>query len=212
MSEQPPSVAPATSVAATVQPSALVPDVDDIDGSLRQIEHVPSERPVGAQGSAQRGLRDLRLAHQKQVGVIRRQGVVERRLNYVARSSRPHDPWRDDDGKVGLVLLIRGAAEQRAEHRDIPQPRELLQVGLAYGLQQTSDHEALAVTQLNGRVSAPNNERRDGNPVSNQHRMIWIDLAHFRLDHDIDQAILEDRWREGETDTVLLVVDGNRVE
>ena len=172
---------------------------------------MPGEQPAAAQGRAERGFGDFGLAHQEEVGVISRQGIVERRLDWIVGSRWAHDPRRDNDSEVGLVLLIRRAAEQRAEHGHIAQPRELLQIGLAHGLQQAADHEALAVAQLHHRAGAPDDE--GGHlKVADRYRMVRVDLAHFRLNHHVDHAVLEHRRRERKSDTVLLVIDRDAVE
>src|SRR5262245_28737814 len=107
--------AAAASVAATNWRRRLVLADDDIDASLFwQIEDVADERPLVAKREPRVCWRDLRLAHQEEVDVVRRQSLVERRLDHVAGSGRLDDARRHDDGEIGLVLLIGGAAEQRA--------------------------------------------------------------------------------------------------
>src|SRR6266446_6529132 len=151
MSEQAPRTTAATSVAATVRPMVLVLDHDDIDFTpFRQIEDVTDEPLLVAEREPEIGRRDLWLAHQEQIDVVGRQRIVERGLDRIAWSRRTHDPRRDDDGEIGLLLLIGGAAEQRAEHRDIADPGDLVLRGRADIQKQTAEHEALAVAQLDG--------------------------------------------------------------
>ena len=99
------------------------------------------------------------LAHQEEVDVVRRQRGVERRLEGVAGPRRAHQARRHDDGEVGFLLLIGRAAEQRAEHRHVAEPGQLLLRGRADALQQAGDHEALAVAQLDRGVGAPHDQR-----------------------------------------------------
>src|SRR5438270_11245318 len=122
MSEQPPRMVPATSAAAAVR-LTLVLDGNDMLGSLRKVENVPGEQPAAAQGRAERGLGDFGLAHQEEVGVVSRQGIVERRLHWIIGPRWAHDPRRDDAGEAGRVLLIRPAAEPRAQRGAVAQPR-----------------------------------------------------------------------------------------
>src|SRR5882724_3812761 len=123
MSEQPPSTAPQDTIitASSLPPASAfdfsVLDLNDIGPLLVQIEDVTHEGPLVTDREARLRWRDLVLAHQKEIDVVCRQGVVERRLDRIARTRRPHQARRDDDGKVGLVLLVLLAREQRAEHR-----------------------------------------------------------------------------------------------
>src|SRR6476660_6918440 len=105
MSEQPPRTAPS----ATTVARALVLADDDIGVSLRQIDDVTRERTHGARDLAHLVARNFALAHQEEVRVVARQRIVEWRLDGIARSRRPHQAWRDDDGEIGFVLLV-GAA------------------------------------------------------------------------------------------------------
>src|SRR5262249_12451065 len=71
---------------------------------LRQIEHVPGERPVPGNRNLRRGRRELLgfllgdfgLAEQEEVDVIRLHRVVGRRLEQVAGARRAHEARRDD--------------------------------------------------------------------------------------------------------------------
>src|SRR6266545_6296443 len=154
MSEQPPATAPSASTAA----SALVLDRDDMSASLGQIEDVAAERPLSAGDGTHGRARALALSGQEEVGVVPRQRVVERRLDRVARTRRTYQAGRDDDGEVGLILLVGPAREQLAEHRHVAEPRHLLLVGLADVLQQPADHEALAVAQLDRGAGATHDQ------------------------------------------------------
>ncbi len=64
--------------------------------------------------------RDLGLPQQEEIDVIRRQGVVGRRLDFIAWPRRAHEVRRDNDGKVCFVLLIGLAGEQRTQHGTLP--------------------------------------------------------------------------------------------
>src|ERR1039458_8213392 len=119
-SEQPASVA---STAASAAKRMTLLD-DRIGYPLRHIEHVPGEWPVACGGNTSGGgrerarlfPRDLGLAEQEEIRVVWRQRVVSRRLDHVARARRTHEMRRDDDGEIGLVLLIGLTGEQRAQH------------------------------------------------------------------------------------------------
>src|SRR4051794_25535402 len=134
MSEQPPSVAPRTA-STTHTPGMLrlisapdlsardfvasdvsvrdvsvlyisVLDLDDIGPLLAHIQHVTDELLLVTDCKPHLGRRDLVLAHEEEVDVVRGQGVVERRPDQIARPRRPHEARRHDDGEIGLVLLI----------------------------------------------------------------------------------------------------------
>src|SRR5260370_14165823 len=100
MSEQPPSVAARIGPmsASRTQPPGivwptLVLDLDDIGPLLTHIQHVTDEWPLVTGCKPHLGRRDLRLAHQEEIDIVRRQRVIERRLDHVARPRRPHDAW-----------------------------------------------------------------------------------------------------------------------
>ncbi len=153
--------------------------------------------------------RYLHLADQEEVGVVGRQRAVERRLDHVARRRRPHEMRRDDDGEIGLVLLVGLRREQRPQHRHAAEPRQLLDLVMVLGLQQAADDEALAVAQFDGGGGAPHDQRRHRNVVGHRHLMGGVDLADLRLDLHVDQAVVEHGRGEGEADAVFLVGDGH---
>src|SRR5947207_4516988 len=130
MSEQALSTAesaPAPTIAATNWRTILIFADDDIDPSLFwQIENVADERLLMPQREASIDRRNLRLAHQKQVGIVRRQCLVQRRLDDVAGTRRLDDVRRHDDGEISLVLLVGRAAEQGAEYRQVADPGNLV--------------------------------------------------------------------------------------
>src|SRR5262245_3764359 len=215
-SEQPPSItkrAPRASVR-----SALLNG--RIGFPLRQIKHVPDKRfAVGNDDGRiqKRGLTrllpgDLGLSHQEEVDVIRRQGVVGRRLDLITRPRRTHEMRRDNDGEVGFVLLVGLAGEQRAQHRYAAKPGQLIDRVLVVGLQQATDYEALAITQFDGGGGAAYDQRRHCNTAADGNRVGRVELADLRLDLHVDQAVAEHSRRESKTDTILLVVDGDLAE
>src|SRR6202035_1902975 len=103
--------------------------------------------------------------------------------------------------------LVRGAAEQRAEHRDVAEPGQLILVGLAGVLQQAAEHETLAVAQFHRGRGLAHRQRRDRDAAGDGYAVSRIELAHVRLDHEIDLAAAEHGGREGEADAVFLVFD-----
>src|SRR5262249_47596188 len=133
MSAQPPRAAPRATTVARV----LVLADDDIVASLRKIEHMSRKIEhmagiwqLGAHGGTQASARELGLAFKEEVGIVARHRIVERRLDRVAGPRWPHQPGRDDDGEIGLVLQERPACKQRTEHRHVAEPGYLLLVGL----------------------------------------------------------------------------------
>src|SRR6185295_7456777 len=96
--------------------------------------------------------RQLRLAEQEEVGVVRRPRCVERRAQHVAGPRRPHEARRHDDDEVGLFLLIGRAARERAKDRHVGEPGKLTLIDRIARLQETGDREALAVAQFDRRV------------------------------------------------------------
>ncbi len=190
-------------------PSIL--DLNDIGALLAQIENVTHERLLVTGSEPRVGGRDLVLAHEEEVDVVRRQRVVERRLDRIAGPGRPHQARRDDDGEIGLVLLIALAREQRTEHRHVAEPGHLVLRGGALVLQQAAQREALAVAQLDSRGGAPHDQRRH-RIAGDLHGMALVELADLGLDLEIDQSITQHGRSEGEPHAVLLVVDGDGAE
>src|SRR5262249_15165222 len=215
-SEQPPSMAkraPRASVRSTLLNGR-------IGLPLRQIKHVADKRFAVRNYDGRIQERefacllpaDLALSHQEEVDVIRRQGVIGRRLDLIARPRRTHEMRRDNDGEIGFILLVGLAGEQRAQHRYAAKPRQLIDRVLVVGLQQAADHEALAVAQFDGGRGAAYDQCRHCNAATDGDRVGRIDLADLRLDLHVDQAVPEDSRCESKPDTILLVVDGNLAE
>src|SRR4051812_43811656 len=158
MSVQAPSKVVAAS--ARIAPRALLGDdlARDIALSLRDIEDVADRRRAAVRDALEAALHrhgDFRLAEQEEFRIVRRARIVERRAQHVTGTGRAHEVWRDDDDQVGLSLLIRGAACERAEDRHVREPRQLLLVRRIDRLQQAGNREALAVAQLYRGIGAP---------------------------------------------------------
>src|SRR6185437_1277863 len=113
-SEQPAS---AVSSAASASPRSVL--LDGRIGYSPEIEHVPGEWTIAGGGNTGRGgceserlrPRDFVLAQQEEVRIIGWQRIVGRRLDHVAWPRRTDQMRRDDDDKVGLVLLVGLAGE-----------------------------------------------------------------------------------------------------
>src|SRR5262249_13224080 len=61
---------------------------------------------------------------------------------------RPHEVWRDQDHQLALVVLELVRAEQRAEDRNITDPRNLRDLLVSGVLQQPGERKALAAGQV----------------------------------------------------------------
>src|SRR5437016_4330003 len=160
--------APSSVVAASarIAPLALLRDdlARDIALSLRDIEDMADRRRAAVRAALEAALHrhgDFRLAEQEEFRIVRRPCAIERRAQHVARPGRTHEPRRHDDDEVGLFLLIRRAACECAEYRNVGEPGQLLLVGRIDRLQQAGDREALSVAQLHRGVGAAHDQRRD---------------------------------------------------
>src|SRR5262249_53914794 len=123
-------------------------DLHDIgDAFLAHIEDVTDEPALVPDGEPRIGGGNLGVNHPEEIDVICRQRVVERRLDRVAQASWPDQTRRDNDREIGLVLFVLRAAEQRAEHRDIAEPGQLILGRTADILQEAADDKALAISQ-----------------------------------------------------------------
>ena len=125
----------------------------------------------------------------------------------IARARRLDEMRRDNDDEVGFLLLILRAAQERAEHRHVADPRKLFQVGVIDVLQQPGHGEALAVAQLDGRVGAPHDQarNRDG---ADLHHVGGIELTDLGFDFEIDLPVAEHSGCERQPDAELLPFDG----
>src|ERR1700732_3767734 len=103
MSEQPASTPPAMA-ARTRTPTArrtdLILDRDHIGDSFWKIEDMTDIGLPLADSHADVSRRDLGLAHEKEIDVVCRQRVVERRLDRGPGRDRPHQMRRDDDRQI----------------------------------------------------------------------------------------------------------------
>src|SRR5258708_4049979 len=73
-------------------------------------------------------LADVHLAVEEEVNVIGRQTGFKRRGQLLTRRRGGDQARRNDDHQVGFLLLVRRAAEQRAKHRNRPDPGHLRDV------------------------------------------------------------------------------------
>src|SRR5215207_1809354 len=125
MSEQPAS-RPA-SVSAAASRRRPYPSIDRIASPLRKVKHVAAVRTAFcAGGLARKAAGGLGLAQKKQVAVVHRKRGIKRRTYGVAGRGGADQPGRHYDGEIGFLFLIRSAAEQGAEYRNVAQPRQLL--------------------------------------------------------------------------------------
>src|SRR6185436_8771432 len=105
-------------------------------------------------------------------------------------------------------------AEQRADDRDLADPRHLA-LQLAIGrLQEPGDSETLPVAKFNDRVSPPGYESGDryAAQIARRgcaYRSGRIKLAHFGLQRHMDQAVLQHDRRESQFDAKLLVFNSD---
>src|SRR5262249_21123667 len=154
------------------------------------------------------GLSLLHLTHQEKIDVIGGNVIVERTCQLLPRHGRSDEMGRDDDHQVRLHFLELLAAEQRAEDRHRADPGKLRDVAPIVGLQQAGDREALAVTQLDRGARLALVDRWDIE-AGYGHGLRKVELAHRRREAQIDDAIGQDRRREGQLQAERLVLDGN---
>ena len=90
-----------------------------------------------------------------------------------------------------------------------PSPRQLIDVVGAVALQQAAEHEALTVAQFQrGRGLARGQARHKS--AGDGHAVGLVDLAHLRLDDEIDHAVAQHRRGEGQADAVGLEAERRR--
>src|SRR5262249_28790359 len=150
----------------------------------------------------------LHLTHQEKIDVIAGKVIIERTCQFLPRHGRSDEMGRDDDHQVRLQLLELLAAEQCAEDRHRADPGKLRDVAPIVGLQQAGDREALAVTQLDRGARLALVYRRDIE-AGYGHGSRKVELAHRWREAQIDDAVFQDRGREGQLHTERLGLDGN---
>src|SRR5215831_143289 len=150
----------------------------------------------------------LHLTHQEKIDVIGGKVIIERTCQLLPRHGRSNEMGRDDDHQVRLHLLELLAAEQRAEDRHRADPGKQRDVAPIVSLQQAGDREALAVTQLDRGARLALVYRRDIE-AGYGHGSRKVELAHRWREAQIDDAVFQDRGREGQLHTERLVLDGN---
>src|SRR3546814_850464 len=87
-----------------------------------------------------------RLAKQNALDVSRSLGSIGRQPDG-GRRDRLHQIWRDDDDEFGFLTAEAAGTEQRADDRQIAEPRRLVGGVVADVFQQAADAEALSGTK-----------------------------------------------------------------
>src|SRR5262249_27830528 len=146
----------------------------------------------------------LHLTHQEKIHVIARNGAIERTGQLLPRQGRSDEMGRDDDHQVCVRRHECLAAEQRAEHRHRADPGKLRDVAPMVSLQKAGNRETLAVTQLDRGARLAFVDRRDVE-AGYGHGLRKVELAHRRREAQIDDAVFQDRRREGQLHTERLV-------
>src|SRR5215467_13253003 len=154
------------------------------------------------------GLSLLHLTHQEKIDVIAGNVIIEWTCQLLPRHGRSDEMGRHDDHQVRLHFLELLAAEQRAEDRHRADPGQLRDVAPIVSLQQAGDREALAVTQLDRGARLTLVDRWDIE-AGYGHGLRKVELAHRRREAQIDDAVVQDRRREGQLHAERLVLDGN---
>src|ERR1041385_2216466 len=134
ISVHPPSAVAAAS--ARIAPRKLFCDIDGLP--LGDVEDVADRGRAPIRAAANAAIHrhgDLRLAEQEELGIVRGLGGIERRAQHVTRARRTYQARRHDDDEVGFILLVGGAARERAEHRHVGKPGQLLLIGCVVCLQ-----------------------------------------------------------------------------
>ena len=194
MSEQPASVHAERERSATRQRERSILDRRHWSLPFRQIEHVPGERPLLGGGdraagvSAWPGVTSVLPIRKKSTsfgGRVSSSGV----LIGVAGPRRPHETRRHDDGEIGLVLLVRLAGEQRAEHRHAAEPWQLLDAWFWLLFCNRPPITKLWPSRSSTVVEARRTISAGTEMPCDRTGMAVVELAHFRLDLDVDQAV-----------------------
>src|SRR4051812_22984588 len=113
--------------------------------SLADVEDVAERSRAAVDASLEAVLHrfgDFCLPEQEEIRIVGGPRAVERRAQHVTGTCRAHEARRHDDDEVCFLLLVRGAAGQRTEHRHVGKPGELLLVLRIDALQQAGDREA----------------------------------------------------------------------
>src|SRR5689334_9659203 len=116
---------------------------------------------------------------------------------------------RGDDHQQFALLTVDGVvAEERAQNRDIAQPRKFVHLGIVAGADQAADDEAFAVGQGDAGVGTAYGQRRNYR-AGDAHGVGEVQFTDFRRHLQGDTVFLDDGWRQSQADTELLVLDGD---
>ena len=97
--------------------------------------------------------------------------------------------------RIGLVLLVRGTAEQRTKHGDRANPRYLIEVADILCGEEAGDGKALPVPELDRRNCFPLGQRWD-HCTLNLYGICEIEFADRRENSKIDGASRQHSRRE----------------
>src|SRR5207237_704046 len=112
-----------------------------------------------------------------------------------ARRSATHDLRRDHDDELGLVLLIRAAAEQIPEDRNVADAGDLLHRAVQRVVHQTGNRERLPILQFDFGFRAARRQRRHAEPIERD-RVAEIERADLGTDLEVDEIAAKHRRRE----------------
>ena len=122
---------------------------------------------------------------------------------------------RDDEHQFGAVGLEIAAAEQGAQHGNLAQHRQRLDIRGHIVLDQAADGKALAVEQLHRGGGAPRGKRRQDGAAGGAARgdadAVLVQFRHFRRHLQVDAPAIEHGGRELDGDTEFLFFQSDLV-
>src|SRR5690242_20541445 len=133
-------------------------------------------------------LGELRIATEKEVGIITRQRAIEWRRQSLSRRGWLHQMRRNNHHKICFVFEITIAAEQRSQYRDRAKPGNLVSVTQVVCLQKSCNCKALAVSQFNRCDGIPFDQRRNRR-TGNRNCIREVEFADFRRNSQVDDSV-----------------------
>src|SRR5215207_7605676 len=140
--------------------------------------------------------------------LARRQQRIGSKTQDVARrrTIRVDDRRRDDHQQFGFERLPACAREKRPENRDVHQVRNTILDPLPLLVHEAGDDQALARPHVDGGLYAARSQR--GNPEpSDEDRVRVVEAGHLGTHGQGDQAVVEDLWREPQTNAEFAIAD-----
>src|SRR5688500_11969781 len=134
--------------------------------------------------------------------------AARRQRRYFVGVERTDKPRGDENHELGPLSSLRPGLEQVSDDRDLAQERDRRAIFLRNVVEQSGHRERLSVAQLDVRLGAPRDQRRDSK-ATKRDAVREVQRAHFGGNFQADD-VARDARREGQANSEFLVLHGDR--